>query len=132
MFRGTERESSRPAQVNFSKQETLMDNRIKLAVLAGLLGCAAAYAGEQAPAQQQPATSAAPATDRNPPPSSETTATTPMPEFSTLDVNGDGVVSQEEAKDQASLSAIFNDVDANHDGKLDSREYAEARNRLER
>ena len=103
-----------------------MKYRIKLAVLAALLGCAAAYAGEQAPAQQQPATPA------SPPTASATTATTPLPEFSTLDANGDGVVSQEEAKDQASLAAIFNDVDANHDGKLDSREYAEARNRLER
>ena len=97
-----------------------MDNRIKLAVLAALLGCATAYAGDQ------------PTTPATPPTNSETTATSPMPEFSTLDVNGDGVVSQEEAKGQASLSAIFTDVDANHDGKLDSREYAEARNRLER
>ncbi|HZF25004.1 MAG TPA: hypothetical protein VEZ88_01995 [Steroidobacteraceae bacterium] len=101
-----------------------MDNRIKFAALAALLGCAAAYAGDQ-PAQQPAPQPATPTTE-------ETTAAATLPEFSTLDVNGDGMVSQEEAKGQASLAAIFGDVDADKNGKLDSREYADARNRLEK
>jgi glucose/arabinose dehydrogenase len=109
-----------------------MDNRIKFVALAALLGCAAAYAGDQAPAQQQQPAAPQQQQPAAPPSSDETMAATHLPEFSTLDVNGDGVVSQEEAKGEASLSAIFSDVDANHDGKLDSREYAEARNRLEK
>ena len=113
-----------------------MDNRIKFAALAALLGCAAAYAGDQQPATQpaQPAEQPAQQPTEQPatPTTEETTAAATLPEFSTLDVNGDGVVSQEEAKGQASLVAIFADVDADKNGKLDSREYADARNRLEK
>jgi EF hand len=92
-----------------------MDNRIKFAAaLAAMLCCAAAYAGDQ----QRP-TAAGKAT------------AAVLPEFSTLDADGDGVISKDEARTQASLAAIFADVDVNNNGKLDSREYAEARNRLE-
>lgn len=93
-----------------------MNKHVRFAALATLLGCTSAYAGGQQPAS----------------PPNQTATATQMPEFSTLDANGDGAISQEEAKNQVSLSAIFGDVDANKDGKLDSREYAEARNRIER
>lgn len=121
-----------------------MKTRIKFAALAALLSTGAVYAGDPPPSEQPPTTpstspSTAPSTEPSTAPSSDATpmneepqAATQLPEFSTLDVNGDGVVSQEEAKDQPGLAAIFSDVDANHDGKLDSREYAEARNRLEK
>ena len=93
-----------------------MYKQVRFAALAALLGCTGAYAGDPQPAS----------------PPSQTATAVQMPEFSTLDANGDGAISQEEANNQASLSAIFGDVDANKDGKLDSREYAEARNRIER
>ena len=86
-----------------------MDNHIKFAALAAVLCGVAAHAGDQ----PRPAAAAV------------------LPEFSTLDADGDGVISKEEARTQASLAAIFADVDANNNGKLDSQEYAEARNRLE-
>ena len=91
-----------------------MDNHIKFAAIAAMLCCAAAYAGDQRPAAAGKETGGA-----------------VLPEFSTLDANGDGVISKEEARTQASLAAIFTDVDANNNGKLDSQEYAEARNRIE-
>ena len=92
-----------------------MDNHIKFAAIAAMLCCAAAYAGDQ----PRPAAAG------------KETGGAVLPEFSTLDANGDGVISKEEARTQASLAAIFTDVDANNNGKLDSQEYAEARNRIE-
>ena len=87
-----------------------MDNRIKIAAIAALLSCSAAYAGDPA----QP---------------SDTMAKS-LPEFSTLDVNADGAISAEEAKGQADLTAVWADVDADKNGKLSSKEYAEAKTRL--
>jgi hypothetical protein len=92
-----------------------MKTQIRLTAGVVMLCCTAAYAGDQHP-------TAAPG---------KGTGGAVLPEFSTLDANGDGVISQEEARTQASLAAIFVDVDSNHNGKLDSQEYAEARNRLE-
>lgn len=92
-----------------------MDNRIKFAALAAILCCAAAHAGDQ----------------QRPTAAGKQTSAAVLPEFSTIDADGDGVISKEEARTQASLAAIFADVDANNNGKLDSQEYAEARNRLE-
>ncbi len=87
-----------------------MDNRIKIAALAALLSCSAAFAGD-------PATTADPMAKS-------------LPEFSTLDVNADGAIDSEEAKAQAELTAVWADVDADKNGKLSSKEYAEARSRL--
>ena len=92
-----------------------MTTKMRLAAGVAILCCTGAYAGDQ----QATATPG------------KGTGGAVLPEFSTLDANGDGVISQEEARTQASLAAIFVDVDANHNGKLDSQEYAEARNRLE-
>lgn len=91
-----------------------MDNRIKVAIVAALLSCSAAYAGDQAAEPQQKSDTMAKA----------------LPEFSTLDVNADGAISQDEAKAQAELGAIWADVDADKNGKLSSKEYAEARSKL--
>jgi hypothetical protein len=99
----------------FKIKERPMNMRIGLAAAAGILCCAGTYAGDQHP-------TATPG---------KGTSGVVLPEFSTLDANGDGVISQEEARTQASLAAIFLDVDGNHNGKLDSQEYADARNRLE-
>jgi EF hand len=92
-----------------------MNTKLKFAAAAAMLCCAAANAGDQQRA-------AAPG---------KGTGSGILPEFSTLDTNGDGVISREEARTQAGLAAIFVDVDSNHNGQLDSQEYAEARNRLE-
>ncbi|HEY4646619.1 MAG TPA: hypothetical protein VIH25_10105 [Steroidobacteraceae bacterium] len=87
-----------------------MDNRIKIAAIAALLSCSAAYAGD--PAQQ-----------------TETMAKA-LPEFSTVDVNVDGAISQEEAKALPALTTIWAEADADKNGKLSSKEYSEARSKL--
>jgi len=85
-----------------------MDNRIKIAAIAALLSCSAAYAGE---------------------PAQETMAKT-LPEFSTVDVNVDGAISQDEAKALPELTAVWVEADADKNGKLSSKEYSEARSKL--
>ena len=45
-------------------------------------------------------------------------------DFATLDANGDGSVSQDEAKADATLSSKFAELDTNKDGKLSSSEYS--------
>ena len=44
-------------------------------------------------------------------------------DFATLDANGDGSVSQDEAKADATLSSKFAELDTNKDGKISSSEY---------
>jgi hypothetical protein len=89
-----------------------MDNRIKIAAIAALLSCSAAYAGD--PAQTAETMSKA------------------LPEFSTVDVNVDGAISQEEAKALPELTAVWAEADADKNGKLSSKEYSEARSKLEK
>jgi hypothetical protein len=97
-----------------------MNGTIKVAALAALLASAAAFANED-PAQQQPA--ATPTT-----PADTTTATdTAWPEFSTLDTNGDGYVSKDEAKSNAALAAKFGELDTDKNGSLSSSEYQKGR-----
>jgi hypothetical protein len=55
-----------------------------------------------------------------------TTGQTTLPSFTTLDANGDGSVSQDEAQASAALSAQWSALDANQDGELSSTEYANA------
>jgi len=97
-----------------------MNGTIKVAALAALLASAAAFANED-PAQQQPAaTPTAPA--------DTTTATdTAWPEFSTLDTNGDGYVSKDEAKSNAALAGKFAELDTDKNGSLSSSEYQKGR-----
>ncbi|HSC07683.1 MAG TPA: hypothetical protein VLD59_12730 [Steroidobacteraceae bacterium] len=44
-------------------------------------------------------------------------------DFASLDANGDGSVSQDEAKADATLSAKFAELDTDKDGKISSSEY---------
>ena len=46
-----------------------------------------------------------------------------MPKFESLDANGDGQISREEAKASDSLMAVFETADVNQDGQLDKTEY---------
>jgi hypothetical protein len=85
-----------------------MNGTMKIAALAAVLACSAALAGEE----------------------KATTATTgnEWPEFSALDSNGDGNISQDEAKAQSLLASRFSEVDDNKDGNLNAAEYDKARN----
>jgi len=55
-----------------------------------------------------------------------------LPEFSTLDSNSDTIISRAEARGHAGLRAIFADCDADRNGSLNTWEFAEAKNRLEK
>jgi len=88
-----------------------MDNRIKIATIAALLSCSAAYAGDQAQPTADPMAKA-------------------LPEFSTVDVNADGAISQEEAKALPELTTVWAEADADKNGKLSSKEYSEARSKI--
>ena len=44
--------------------------------------------------------------------------------FSELDINKDGIISQEEAKKNANLAKKFDSVDSNHDKAVDVGEFA--------
>ncbi|PWN55553.1 EF-hand domain-containing protein [Abyssibacter profundi] len=45
-------------------------------------------------------------------------------EFSTLDANGDGMISQAEAEADSTASIRFNEVDENHDDMLTRAEFS--------
>jgi hypothetical protein len=49
-----------------------------------------------------------------------------VPSFSTLDVNGDGVISLGEAQAHPELAAVFQEADKNGDGVLDRAEFQTA------
>lgn len=95
-----------------------MNGMIKMAALAALLTSAAAFANEDPSQAQTPATT----------PGDTSMATdTQWPEFTTLDTNGDGYVSQEEAAANASLAAKFSELDTDKNGALSSSEYRKGR-----
>jgi hypothetical protein len=87
---------------------------IKIAALSALMASAAAMANEDPTQSQQP---------------TDPSATSPQatdqqwPEFSTLDTNGDGYVSREEAQSNTTLSGSFSDLDTDKNGSLSSSEY---------
>lgn len=80
-----------------------MNGLIKTAALAAMLASMSAFAQQQ---QTDPNAAAGMGGD-----------------FATLDANGDGSVSQDEAKADATLSSKFAELDSNKDGKLSSSEY---------
>ena len=47
-----------------------------------------------------------------------------MERLKQADTNGDGLISREEAKALPRLAARFDEIDTNHDGKLDTQERA--------
>lgn len=48
---------------------------------------------------------------------------TGTPSFMIADPNMDGYISRDEAANHASLSAVFDDLDANGDGRVSREEY---------
>jgi len=91
-----------------------MNGMIKIAALSALVASAAVMANEDPSQAQQPADQSATAPQAT---------DTQWPEFSTLDTNGDGYVSREEARSNATLSGSFSDLDADKNGSLSSSEY---------
>jgi hypothetical protein len=89
-----------------------MNAIIKVTALAAVLTAGAAFA------QQTP-----------PPASSAPSADTSSMDYSKLDANGDGVISKDEAKGDANLSAQFSTLDTDHDGKLSAAELAKAKSK---
>ena len=87
-----------------------MNGIIEVAALSALLASAAAFAGDAKPAQ-----SAEPQDTAN-----------ALPDFSTLDTNGDGDISKEEAREQSLVASRFGELDGDKNGKLSSDEYKKA------
>jgi hypothetical protein len=85
-----------------NQRSITMNGLIKTAALAAMLASMSAFAQQQ--------------TDPN-------AAAGMGGDFATLDANGDGSVSQDEAKADATLSSKFAELDSNKDGKLSSSEY---------
>lgn len=95
-----------------------MNGTLKVAALAALLTSAVAFAED--PTQ--------PAQPQGTQPGDTSMATeTAWPEFTTLDANGDGYVSKDEAKASVELTAKWAELDADKNGSLSSAEYAKGR-----
>ncbi len=65
--------------------------------------------------------------DRSHVESAGTHAAQALPEFSAVDRDGDGTISEREAGTHPALAALFAELDKNHNGQLSAREYAEAK-----
>ena len=51
---------------------------------------------------------------------------TALPDFATLDANGDGAISKDEAREQSLVASRFGELDGDKNGKLSSDEYQKA------
>ena len=49
-----------------------------------------------------------------------------LPDFSTLDTNGDKAISKDEAREQSLVASRFGELDGDKNGKLSSDEYEKA------
>ena len=92
-----------------------MNGTMKIAALAALLAFATAFAEEPNPPTQA----------ADPQATADTTLATEnqWPEFATLDTNGDGVISKDEARAQGLVASRFGELDGDKNGTLSSDEY---------
>jgi hypothetical protein len=88
-------------------------NSLKIATCAALLGSFSAFA--QTPPPEDPID-----------PQVEPQKSVTMPEFRTLDINGDGSVSEQEAQANATVWEKFAELDSDKNGSLSTDEYAKA------
>jgi hypothetical protein len=91
---------------NRNPKELDMNGSIKTAALAALLVSATAFGAD--PSTDKAGTENAP------------------PDFSTLDANGDGAISKDEAREQSWVASRFGELDADKNGKLSGDEYKNA------
>jgi Ca2+-binding EF-hand superfamily protein len=80
-----------------------MKGILKVAALATALVSLSAFGADQTRAQQNP-----------------------LPDFSTLDKNGDGAISKDEAREQSWVASRFGELDGDKNGKLSGEEYKKA------
>src|SRR5262245_14814518 len=100
-----------------------MNTSIKVLALASLLVGAAALA-------QDPPKTDTPKTDTPQTSTTDNAADNQWPDFATLDKNGDGSISKDEAKAQSLLASRFQEIDRDADGKLSAAEYNGARKHM--
>ena len=110
---------------------------LKIAALSALFACGAAFAQQEPPMQQpadeypaQPPATTPPTTTES---SSDATQATgsQLPEFSTVDKNGDGQVSRDEAAAAPVLGQVWSEADADQNGSLSNSEYDRVRESME-
>jgi hypothetical protein len=82
-----------------------MNGTIKVAALAALLVSGAAFGAD-------------PTTDQD--------SKNVLPDFSTLDANGDGAITKEESREQSLVASRFGELDGDKNGKLSKDEYQKA------
>ena len=87
-------------------EELYMNGTMKVAALAALSVSAAAFGAD-------------PSTDK-------TNTENALPEFSTLDKNGDGAISKDEAREQSWVASRYGELDGDKNGKLSGEEYKKA------
>lgn len=103
-----------------------MGRRVTFVILASVLGLAA---GEPGTKRAAPEHAPPPKVSESDVPAA---AAQELPDFSTLDLDGDATISAAEARGHAGLSAIFAEADADRNGSLSTWEFAEARAKLSR
>ena len=97
---------------------------IKTTAFALLLGSAAAFA--QTTPSTPSTTTPTPATTPDPTSTNPEPMARDIPDFRSLDTNGDGRLTKEEAATNAWLTAKFSEFDTDSNGSLSTSEYAKA------
>jgi hypothetical protein len=88
-------------------KELEMNGTIKVAALAALLASTTAFGADPSSTDKQDSKNV-------------------LPDFSTLDANGDGAISNEESREQSWVASRFGELDGDKNGKLSKAEYQKA------